>query len=143
MAKQKKSLQKQFDEMNERCAKKLKDLLHASGYSEPTQEQLDWFNDDRNHCSAVDMIPRINPPTQSKNVMDNPAEPLIIEGRPFTPDDLQHLDELNEEMLKQNPPKPYQWGPQLTPQSTSELAYARFFGRPIILDTPSDEKIEE
>ena len=74
--------------------------------------------------------------------MDNQPEPLIIEGRPFTPDDLQHLDELNEEMLKQNPPKPYQWGPQLTPQSTRELMYARFFGRPIILDTPSNEKIE-
>ncbi len=74
---------------------------------------------------------------------DNPTEPLIIEGRPFTPDDIQHLDELNEEMLKQNPPKPFQWGPQLTPQSTRELMYARFFGRPIILDTPTDEKIEE
>jgi len=140
MGKQEKNLQKQFDDMAERCAKKLEDLLHAAGYSEPTQEQLDWFNDDRNHCSAADMIPRINPPTQSKNVMDNPAEPLIIEGRPFTPDDLQHLDELNEEMLKQNPPKPYQWGPQLTPQSTRELAYARFFGRPIILDTPTKQK---
>lgn len=74
---------------------------------------------------------------------DNPTEPLIIEGRPFTPDDLQHLDELNEEMLKQNPPKPYQWSLHITPQSTRELMYARFFGRPIILDTPTDEKTEQ
>ena len=80
---------------------------------------------------------------QSKKAMENPTEPLIIEGRPFTPDDIQHLDELNEELLKQNPPKPFQWGPQLTPQSTRELMYARFFGRPIILDTPTDEKIEK
>lgn len=70
----------------------------------------------------------------------NQTEPVIIEGRPFTPEDLQHLDELNEEMLKQNPPKPYQWGPQLTPQSTRELMFARFFGRPIILDTPTEQK---
>lgn len=80
--------------------------------------------------------------TTSEVAPTEPIEPLIIEGRPFTPDDLQHLDELNEEMLKQNPPKPYQWGPQLTPQSTRELMYARFFGQPIILDTP-DEKTEE
>lgn len=75
--------------------------------------------------------------------MENTIEPVIIEGRPFTPDDFLHLDELNEEMLKQNPPKPYQWGPQLTPPSTRELMYARFFCRPITLDTPTDEKIEE
>jgi len=82
-----------------------------------------------------------NPPI--KKAMENTIDPVIIEGRPFTPDDLQHLDELNEEILKQNPPKPYQWGPQLTPQSTRELAYVRFFGRPIILDTPTEQKTEE
>ena len=148
MGKQEKNLQKQFDDMAERCAKKLKDLLHAAGYSEPTQEQLDWFNDDRNHCSAADMIPRINPPTQSKNVMDNPAEPLIIEGRPFTPDDLQHLDELEKELQKDTPPmtqmelKSY-WGLGLLPQSAQELAHARFFRLPIIIDTPTSEKTEE
>ena len=70
----------------------------------------------------------------------NPTEPVIIEGRPFTPEDFQHLDELNEEMLKQNPPKPYQWGPRMIPQTPWEMMCARQFGRPITLDTPTDEK---
>ena len=73
----------------------------------------------------------------------NSTEHVIIEGRPFTPEDFLHLGEMNKEMLKQNPPKPYQWGPQLTPQTTREMMYARFFGRPIIIDTPTNEKIEE
>ena len=73
----------------------------------------------------------------------NPTEPVIIEGRPFTPEDFQHLDELNEEMLKQNSSKPFQWGPHITPQSTRELAHARFFGRPIIIEPPTSEKTEE
>ena len=73
----------------------------------------------------------------------NPTEPVIIEGRPFTPEDFQHLDELNEEMLKQNPPKPYQWGPRMIPQTPWEMMCARQFGRPITLDTPTNEKTEE
>ena len=73
----------------------------------------------------------------------NPTEPVIIEGRPFTPDDFQHLDELNEEILKQNPPKPYQWGPRMIPQTPWEMMYARQFGRPIIIAPPTNEKTEE
>lgn len=30
----------------------------AEGIGEPNQEVIDWFNDDRNHCSALDMMPR-------------------------------------------------------------------------------------
>lgn len=106
---------------------------------------MDELNDfiDKMDKAADNLLFNILTKTTTKVAPAEQTEPLIIEGRPFTPDDLQHLDELNEEMLKQNPPKPYQWGPQLTPQSTRELSYARFFGRPIILDTPTDEKIEQ
>lgn len=72
-----------------------------------------------------------------KKVMDNPTKPIIIEGRPFTPNDLQHLDELNEEMLKQNPPKPYQWKKGMLSHLEWEELYLQ---RPIILDTPTEQK---
>ena len=68
----------------------------------------------------------------------NPTEPVIIEGRPFTPEDFQHLDELNEEMMKQNPPKPFKWN-RMPYRSWEEL----YLNRPIILDTPTDEKKTE
>ena len=40
---------KQMEEMQERLSKKLSDMFKEAGCGEPTQEQLDWFNDDRNH----------------------------------------------------------------------------------------------
>ena len=40
---------KQMVEMEERLSKKLSDMFKEAGCGEPTQEQLDWFNDDRNH----------------------------------------------------------------------------------------------
>ena len=40
---------KRMSEMEERLGKKLSDMLKEAGYGEPTKEQLDWFNDDRNH----------------------------------------------------------------------------------------------
>lgn len=68
----------------------------------------------------------------------NPTVPIILEGRPFTPEDFLHLDELYEEMLKQNPPKPYVWNRM--PDKTWEELY---LNRPITLNTPTDEKTEE
>jgi hypothetical protein len=78
----------------------------------------------------------------------NPTEPVIIEGRPFTPEDFQHLDELNEELQKDTHPMTQMelqsyWGLGLLPQSARELAHARFFGRPIIIEPPTSEKTEE
>lgn len=72
----------------------------------------------------------------------NPTEPVIIEGRPFTPEDFQHLDELNEEMLKQNPPKPYEWKKGMLSHWEWEELYLQ---RPITIHTPdpTNEKIEE
>jgi len=69
--------------------------------------------------------------------MDNQIEPLIIEGRPFTPDDLQHLDELNEEILKQNPPEPFQWKKGMLSHREWEELY---FHRPIVISEPTNQK---
>ena len=78
----------------------------------------------------------------------NPTEPVIIEGRPFTPEDFQPLDELEKELQKDTHPMTHlelqsYWGLGLYPQSAQELAHARFFGPPIIIDTPTSEKTEE
>ena len=72
----------------------------------------------------------------------NPTEPVIIEGRPFTPEDFLHLDELNEEMLQQNLPKPYQWKRGMLSHWEWEELYLQ---RPITIHTPdpTNEKIEE
>ena len=70
---------------------------------------------------------------------ENPTEPVILEGRPFTPEDFLHLDELNEEMLKENPPKPYQWKKGMLSHYQWEELY---FHRPIVISEPTDEKIE-
>ena len=64
----------------------------------------------------------------------NPTEPVIIEGRPFTPEDFQHLDELNEEMLKQNPPKPFKWN-----RIPYRYRYESYLNRQIILDTHTNQ----
>jgi len=69
---------------------------------------------------------------------ENPTEPVIIEGRPFTPEDFLHLDELNEEMLKQNPPIPFQWKKEMPSYLEWEELYLQ---RPIIIHT--DKKDEE
>ena len=78
----------------------------------------------------------------------NPTEPVILEGRPFTPDDFQHLDELEKELQKDTHPMTQMelqsyWGLGLHPQSPRELAYARFFGRPIIIEPTTNQKTEE
>ena len=78
----------------------------------------------------------------------NPTEPVIIEGRPFTPEDFQHLDELEKELQKDTHPMTQMelqsyWGLGLLPQSARELAHARFFGRPIIIESTTNEKTEE
>ena len=46
-----------FKKMEEKLAEKLSVMFNELGCGEPTQEQLDWFNDDRNHCSAFDLMP--------------------------------------------------------------------------------------
>jgi len=48
---------KNFQKAQDRLGERLSQMLKEQGYGEPTQEQLDWFNDDRNHCSAFDMMP--------------------------------------------------------------------------------------
>jgi len=68
---------------------------------------------------------------------ENPTEPVIIEGRPFTPEDFLHLDELNEEMLKQNPPKPYQWKRGMLSHREWEELYLQ---RPIIIHTDKEDE---
>ena len=68
---------------------------------------------------------------------ENPTEPVILEGRPFTPEDFLHLDELNEEMLKQNPPKPYEWEKgMLSPLEWEEL----YLQRPITMHTDKEDE---
>ena len=49
--------EKEFQKMQDRLGERLSQMLKEQGYGEPTQEQLDWFNDDRNHCSAFDLMP--------------------------------------------------------------------------------------
>lgn len=71
---------------------------------------------------------------------ENPTEPVILEGRPFTPEDFLHLNELNEEILKQNPPEPHQWEKGLLSHRVWEELY---FQRPITSGTPSNQKTEE
>lgn len=71
---------------------------------------------------------------------ENPTEPVILEGRPFTPEDFLHLDELNEEILKQNHPEPIQWEKGLLSHREWEKLY---FHRPITTDTPANEKTDE
>lgn len=67
----------------------------------------------------------------------NPIEPVILKGRPFTPKDLLHLDKLNEELLKQNPPKPYEWEKgMLSPLEWEEL----YLQRPIINHIDKEDK---
>ena len=68
----------------------------------------------------------------------NPTEPVIIEGCPLTPEDFLHLDELNDEMLKQNPPKPYEWGKGMLSHREWEEMYLQ---RPIIIPDHTDEKL--
>ena len=47
----------QFDLKMKEVMQRLGKAL-AEGIGEPSQEVIDWFNDDRNHCSALDMMPR-------------------------------------------------------------------------------------
>lgn len=99
---------------------------------------MDELNDfiDKMDKAADNLLFNILTKTTTKVAPAEQTEPLIIEGRPFTPDDLQHLDELNEEMLKQNPPKPFQWKKgMLSYREWEEMCLQR----PIIPDTPTEQ----
>lgn len=73
-------------------------------------------------------------------VRDDNTIHIEISGRPFTPHDLNNLDKLNEEYLKQNPPKPFAWS--VADRQKSRAAWFfnsltpkdMFLERPIILD---------
>ena len=69
----------------------------------------------------------------------NQTEPIQLKGRPFTPEDIMHLETIElSESTKQHPAS--NWSNTLLPQTPSEMMYARYFGRPIILNNPQTSK---
>lgn len=73
-------------------------------------------------------------------VHDDDTINVEINGRSFTPHDLANLDKLNEEYLKQNPPKPFAWSLVERYQSHSSWYFnslipkGRLLERPILSD---------
>jgi len=59
-----------------------------------------------------------------------------INGRPFTPHDLANLEKLNEEYLKQNPPKPFAWSLVERYQSHSHWFFKSLIPKDRLLERP-------
>lgn len=69
----------------------------------------------------------------------NQTEPIQLKGRPFTPEDIMHLETIElSESTKQHLAS--NWNNTLLPQTPSEMMYARYFGIPIILNNPQTSK---
>ena len=69
----------------------------------------------------------------------NENDPTLIEvinERPVTPNDLNNLDKLNEEYLKQNPPKPFAWSLANRYQSHSSWFFNSLIPKDKLLERP-------
>ena len=67
---------------------------------------------------------------------NDPTLVEVINERPVTPNDLNNLDKLNEEYLKQNQPKPFAWSLVERYQSHSHWFFNSLIPKDRLLERP-------